>query len=450
MSTFGERLRTLRRASGLSQGELAGDEMSASYVSLLEAGKRSPSDAVIQLMADRLGCSSSQLLEGRPSERDQRIDLEMAYARLAIEHGESPDARDRLERLLTEDALPPAVRHDATLLLATALQRLGDNADAVRLLLPLLDAADAGHGVASVLDVGQNLARSYLDHGDLHRAVWAGERALAIARRHLMSDTTEYFRLAATVVAAYLAMGDFLHARTMTDAFIARAEETGQIAGQAVLYWNAGVAAELEGRLDDALRFCERALGRLGELDNLRDYARLRNGAAQLLLVFDEPRAAEARALLTACLPDLRDHGSHADHAIWNRSMSIVLLLEGDPVGAEGRARQSLDLLSDSFPDKQALSWMSLSDALTAQGRRREAGDCLARAAEALRQVTGGGRSTALLHRELAERLADAGDDEAAMRSFRLALDAGTVRDNSIAVRTASTSPVTPGPSRRA
>ncbi len=39
---FGERLRTLREAAGLSQTALAGDRFSPSYLSHLESGRREP------------------------------------------------------------------------------------------------------------------------------------------------------------------------------------------------------------------------------------------------------------------------------------------------------------------------------------------------------------------------------------------------------------------------
>ncbi len=41
-SSLGQRLRALRVERGLSQAELAGDLVSPSYVSLIEADRRSP------------------------------------------------------------------------------------------------------------------------------------------------------------------------------------------------------------------------------------------------------------------------------------------------------------------------------------------------------------------------------------------------------------------------
>ncbi|MBK7623639.1 MAG: helix-turn-helix transcriptional regulator [Kineosporiaceae bacterium] len=72
---FASRLQRLRREAGLTQTQLAGDELSPSYVSLLESGKRLPSRDVVELLAKRLGCSATRLWEGRVSERERRIEL---------------------------------------------------------------------------------------------------------------------------------------------------------------------------------------------------------------------------------------------------------------------------------------------------------------------------------------------------------------------------------------
>lgn len=66
MSTVvGRRIRKRRLALGLSQRELAGKRLSASYISLLENGARRPSAKVIHELATRLECSPQWLETGR-------------------------------------------------------------------------------------------------------------------------------------------------------------------------------------------------------------------------------------------------------------------------------------------------------------------------------------------------------------------------------------------------
>src|SRR5690606_37008737 len=224
----------------------------------------------VHALAARLGCSSSELMDGQPSERDQRIQLELAYARLAIEHGESLDARTRLERLLAEENVPIRLRDEALLFFAQALHRLGDYPGAVRAIVPLYERSLVRKSHLSALETSLVLCRCYLDSGDMNRVIVCGERGLEAAREQHLAGTDDYFRLAASVMGALIGPGDCLHAGVWAEALLVEAEATGQVAGQAGLYWNSAVLAEMEGRLDEALRLADRALARMGELGNLR------------------------------------------------------------------------------------------------------------------------------------------------------------------------------------
>ena len=59
---FGTRLRNLREAAGLTQAELADGISAASYISLLEAGKRKPKPELVSQVASRLGVSGAVLI----------------------------------------------------------------------------------------------------------------------------------------------------------------------------------------------------------------------------------------------------------------------------------------------------------------------------------------------------------------------------------------------------
>jgi transcriptional regulator with XRE-family HTH domain len=433
VTTFGERLRELRVAAGLSQTELAGEDLSASYISLIESGKRMPSDAVIQQLAARLGCSPSRLAEGKSSERDERIALEMAFARLAVEHGEAPEARRRLERLLGEDGLPLRVRDEINVLVGLACDRSGDLQAAIKVLLPLFERACIRQTHLLVHELGMSLSGCYQDAGDMVQAVLVGERALTAARDQGLTGTDEYYRLAATVMAAYMERGDYVHARIWAEELLVQAQAEERPAGQAALYWNLGSLAEYEGRISDALALCERALGRLSELDSSRDFARLRLRLAMTLLLDDPPQVDRAVDLLERCLADLTDLGSRPEMAQWHCAMSVALLHRADLVNAEVRARQAVDLARESSPTLRAEAWQALSDVLGAQGRDDSAAEALRTANGALEEVSLA-RPVALSWRELAERLA-ADDPVAAMDAFRRALDAAEVRDRGRAHR---------------
>ncbi|MDR7464419.1 MAG: helix-turn-helix transcriptional regulator, partial [Armatimonadota bacterium] len=64
--TLGARIRELRRARGLTQRALAGDDLSESFISMLEHDKVRPSMGSLRLLADRLGVPLSTLIDDRP------------------------------------------------------------------------------------------------------------------------------------------------------------------------------------------------------------------------------------------------------------------------------------------------------------------------------------------------------------------------------------------------
>jgi transcriptional regulator with XRE-family HTH domain len=436
VSTFAERLKTLRRAAGLSQTELAGDGISPSYVSLLESGRRSPSPAVAALLAAKLGCSSSELLDGEPSERERRLQLELSYAELALRHEGSADARERLQRLLDEDDLPPAVKSQARFLLSRAYEQTGDLASAVSTLTSLLAEARAGNRVVPVPRVAMFLCHCYKATDDLNRAVLIGEEALAACREQGLQATDDYFMLAATVMEAYGDLGDEAHAAAWARELIAEAESAGSRSGQAALYWNASILAERDGRLDDAIELSRRAIAHLGELGESRDLARLKVDSALVLLSTDPPLVREALDILDRTHGDLRRSGSELDLVVWEYVRASVALLDGDIVSAEALARAAIDRLPhDANAVQLSLAHQALADALAARGHLDEARDHYVLAGD-LRIASKPGRGAALQWRDLGERLLAMGEVEQAVTTFRRALDAAGIRNRTRAVLT--------------
>lgn len=427
MSTFGERLRQVRLGAGLSQSQLAGDGLSASYISLLEAGKRTPSHEVLRQLAARLGCPLDQLADERESERDERVALELRYARLAILHGQAAKARARLERLLAGGGLAPRLRDEAAYLVGAACARSGDRQSALKVLVPLFERARAGkaHLLAHVL--GLSLVGSYLEAGDVVQAVVVGERALASAEEQGFAGTDDYLRLATVVLGACVECGDHARARAWTDLLLGRVQADDPAPGRRRIYWGLGQQAEAAGRVSDALALYGEALRQPDEID-AGDPAWSQLGLAVALLDGDPPRVDDALAVLERCAADLTHVGDRPAQARWNWARSVALLLAGDIAGAQAHARQALDL-ADGRPLLEAAAQQALADVLAARGDDLPAAEARAAAVVALSEGPVS-RAQALGWRELAERLA-VQDTPAAMDAFRHALDAAGVPDRS-------------------
>ena len=429
MTTFAERLRAHRRAAGLSQTELAGDGLSPSYISLLESGRRRPSPAVAGLLAARLGCSTSQLLDGEPSEHERRIQLELAYAELALRHDGAQEAITRLQALLDEADLRAADETKAILLLAEAKERVGDLRGAIATLTPALERARAAGDRYALPRIAVHLCYSHWAAGDINRAITVGEGALEVCRQLGLGGSEEYFTLASTVMYAYADGGDEAHAATWAAQLIEEAEAVGSQGGRAALYWNAALLAEREGHIDDAMRLTGKALGHLSELGDSRDLARLKVASAGVLLAADPPRLEEARAALIQAKDELSRLGSEVDLVELDQLSSTIALLTGHSDEAETLARGAAGRLpQDAGAEQLSLAHRALGDALAGQRRRHEALQHWRNAVDLL-GTANPGRGTALAWRDLAERFRSAGDTEAAVEAFRAALDAAGIRD---------------------
>ena len=104
-----ERLRTLRKHAGLTQGELAGERFSKEYVSQIELGKTKPSAEAIDYLAARLDVDPLFLETGVSSDERSRIEATLARGEALIEDKHYADAVEqyvRAKALVTDEASP--------------------------------------------------------------------------------------------------------------------------------------------------------------------------------------------------------------------------------------------------------------------------------------------------------------------------------------------------------
>lgn len=210
----GQRIKTVRRQRGFSQAQLAHPELSDSYVSLIESGKRTPTPAVLELLAEKLDCSLTYLINGVTAEQMQEIELALSYARLAMDNGEVVEARTRYAELLADSGLAglPQMRQDAEYGLALATEACGDLNQAIALLNGLRENDAAAMSPERHVAVAVALSRCYRENGDLARAVQVPEEILTGAVRPVWTDSL--MRLGSQLLAAYFNRGDLLQAAT--------------------------------------------------------------------------------------------------------------------------------------------------------------------------------------------------------------------------------------------
>ncbi|MFB7635699.1 helix-turn-helix domain-containing protein [Streptomyces sp. NPDC056149] len=143
----GRRIKELRVSAGMTQHELAGSEMSASYISLVERGKRIPSGRALKILAERLGVGVTEISGAAESTesagRIRRLDLvgRLVAARRQWEGGDAEGALEEFRALAGAEpgARPDDVSTEAQLAMAEILGSLGRADEGADVLLRMLD-----------------------------------------------------------------------------------------------------------------------------------------------------------------------------------------------------------------------------------------------------------------------------------------------------------------------
>jgi len=329
-SSLGQRLRALRIERGLSQADLAGDLVSPSYVSLIEADRRSPEREVLAGLAHRLGCSSLYLETGVVPEEINEQRLQLQFAEIALANGDLDEAHDRFRAMSLQAS--SEIRHGAIWGLARTEEALGNLHEALTHLEALLDAARAGEpGAPSLLNLLVGRCRIYRLAGDFAHSIEVGEDAVREVRELGLEGTEDEIRLASSLVGSYFARGDMFSAQHLVSRVIERAEKLGSRQAQGSAYWNACTVAAARGQLTDALDLAAKTLALLAETSPDRSLAGMRITYAWLLLRCDPPRLDEADVLLSRAHDQLADVSFGPHLANCETEMARSALLRGDP-----------------------------------------------------------------------------------------------------------------------
>jgi tetratricopeptide (TPR) repeat protein len=428
-------LRQLRVERGLLQGDLAGDGVSASYISLLESGQRQPTPPVVAKLAATLGVSIELLLTGAADADLLEARLNLDYAELALRSGESQAAHDAfaevLQRLLSHPDSPEAGgpgrdhrRHELVEQArwggVRALEALGRLEEALTDLEHLRDTIAVDHPLW--LQTAVAAARCSAELGDLHRAVDVAELALADARAQGLEGTSEHAELVSTLVGCYERRGDAARAAQLAEDLLVSADQLGNSRSRAAAYWNASLLAQRRGHLDKAVRWAERAVTLLADQDNERNLSRARVAFAWVLLRTVPPELDRAVSLLRDAALSLADHGTATDRAYAHTELSRALLMIGDPEAALAEAREAAALLSAGHRVESVTARLAAADAWSATGDHAMARDHVGEAIEALAGLPPS-RVTALAWRHAADVLRRLGDEQASLVCLERALD---------------------------
>jgi tetratricopeptide (TPR) repeat protein len=420
MSTIGTRVRELRQRKGLSQQALAGDGVSAGYVSLIESGKRVPSTATVERLARRLGVQVDELLvDDRPLAAD-RAHIDANFARLALSNGQPAEAVRALSKVPLKD-LDSRTAGETYLVLAEALQETGELDEAVSVLESLMERCRREGSWVILACAATSLTAMYVESGDVSRAVETSQRAVREVEAAGLQGTDEHLRLGAAQVSALLERGDLLFASHYAGQLIEVADRLGSARARGSVYWNAAVAAHERGRFADAIRLTDRAVALIGEQDGGLDLPRLRLHYAWLLLNQAIPAPQEALEQLDRAERDPVVSGSKLDLGTAATFRACAHLLLGDVDSAAEQAAQALQLLGPSEHIERASALVVLGDVGVAQDDDDLADESYREAQKVLSRMTPS-RRVARLWRELGDAFRDHGDLTRSVEAFNRSL----------------------------
>ncbi|WP_063770935.1 helix-turn-helix domain-containing protein [Streptacidiphilus neutrinimicus] len=422
---LGSHIRQLRRAAGLSQIDLAGGNLSPSYISLLEAGKRTPSDEVLHQLAERLGCEPEALLRHlRADQPDpERLQIDLRYAEISLRNG---DPKAALEAYTAVRDRAPENSQDPTRLaadlgVAEALEHDGRLEEAIGHYEALLARAGRGATLVPRLKITVALCRCYRELGNLAHAIDVGTAALAELEALQLAPTVLGVELVSTLVGLHCERGDLHRAGYLAGNAIGQAEAVSDRKALGAAYWNASVVAHRCGDTGDALTLIERALAIYAEGDDARALARLRNAYAVVLLQSDTPDVGAARDQLNRSAELLADHGSTVDQAYCHTALARAELLDGEGEAALEHARQALELLGDGHRLQTARALLVMAAARFHLGRD-DAAEADAERAALLLEASDAGRQAASAWNDLAEIMQVAGHAERAAHAYQQSL----------------------------
>lgn len=419
---FGQRLRAQREAKGRTQAELTGPGVSPSYLSLLETGRRQPTQKVVRSLAERLGVDAHFLLTGEEASVREELDLEVRFAELALLSGDAREARGAFERLASAVAEGDDARWRVDHGLARAHERCGDLELAIEALEALRERAESDPARWPWLQVVIDLSRCYRETGDLARAVEVAERAVDRARSLGLQDDREMPRLIVTLAGASRERGDHAHAAQLLHRLLNALDNGASRQDRGSALWNAALVAAERGLFADGILLAERAIALFGEEDDVRSAGMLRTTLAWILLESPTGDREQAKELLTEAHRQLTEAGMQIELAYTETELARLSVWLGEPAEGVRWAQSSLARLGDHDRLESARARVALAEGLLACGEHAAAVEELTGAAESLESISAG-RQASAVWRELAELFAVLPDPERAQAAYAKALD---------------------------
>ena len=353
--TLGERVRAARHDAGLSQAQLAGDELTKGFISQIESGLVRPSIRSLQHIASTLGRPLDYFIADEPLAATKRV----TFHRLAAEA-----AAERLDWIASQGAaeaglrvaVDPVEQSTFLRLLASAALSQGRREDAFDRVtegLALLDVAKQPVDVARLMYV-RGLA--YGDAGQLVASTEAFETVRDIVERYEILEPRLRARVSVALGTVYRRLGRTTKAIASYESALATASRANELKLAAQGFMGIAVSHYDAGDLDAAIASYERALDLFERVSDTSFELHVRQSLASIHL--QQGRVDQARDLADRTIARAEEVGDEHWAAVAQVVRARILLSDGNAGEAKkvaSRAERILMKVGDPIQRGHAL-----------------------------------------------------------------------------------------------
>ena len=411
--SVGIRVKEAREKIGLSQRQLAFPGCSSAYISRIEAGMRTPSLQVLQLLGQRLGVTGEYLAtgnEGAGRQEDLLTQGEFAF------RFDDLDSAESLFKEALEGAEDPRQRGRALEGLGQVAFRRGDPRTTVENLHEALQVY--GNDVVDHPKLADTLGRAHAMLGDLASSIDIYDRCLADAQAR--RDKIEASRFSVLLGHALIDAAEFVQAENILEQTVGLAEQIRDPVLHARLYW---LESRLYAEQDDPERAAGYARKALTIVQMLEDRAYVAR-AHQLLahIEIDRGRPQEALEILERGR-HLLDDSTPVEEAQYRLEEARALAAIGETERATALAMEVTGVIVNANVEDAGRSYTLLADLFAGVGDVARAGELYELAAELLEKNPN--RYLVRVYRRHAELLESQGKRDEAMDLLKKAVAVG-------------------------
>lgn len=415
----GTRLRKARLRTGLTQSELAGEEYSAAYVSIIESGKREPSERVLKAFAQRLGMTYEELALGRPPDAEADLERELLTAREKLFAGDPEDAKAMYRRIgrRAEQYGLQDIWERAALGEIFCLERAGrfdDAADAYQ----DLQARLADEHAENKSDAVAGRARCIAMQGDIAYATYLLEGFLSHLERSKLADPDALLRINMSLVAIYFQGGLMQQAASAADVALGLAKEARDPEKIAGMHINVARVLMERGKHSAAARSFRSAEKIYRELRFEGELGMTH--LARAFLMRQQERFAEARSDLDEAARIFEATGDKVNHARALRQQAVLERLQGNVDQAIFLLQRSARIETKQPALAAAITGRELGLCYAAKKETAKARTHFKKAIDLL-ETSGNNNELAATYRALGDALRDEKDYQKACDAYRSA-----------------------------